>query len=116
MLSKLGLFIVASLLIAGAAYAQSGITPCASATISVSGTSANSQLSACGSTLILWNVGSTEAFYRLGSSSGTTAVTTDNSIPASAFVVLNVGSRQPYLAAITASSTTTLRITQGQTR
>ena len=98
------------------ASAQQGITPCASNSISVSGTSANVQLSACGQTVLLWNVGTQELFYNYGPLSSEAATTSGNSLPGNSFVVLNLGYNQLYLAAITASSTTTLRITQGQTR
>ena len=109
------LFIIAALFTAPAS-AQQGITPCAPATLAVSNTSANVQMSACGETALLWNVGTQEAFYRIGVGSGTTAVTTDNSLPGNSFVVINVGNAKLYLAAITASSTTNIRITQGLTR
>lgn len=92
----------------------SGFTPCASYTISVSGTSANQQLSTCGSTAVLWNVGTQELFVALGTGSGTVAVaTTGMSVPAGDRIVLNVGNSQLYLAAITSTSSSTLRISQG---
>lgn len=98
------------------ACAQSGITPCSANTISVTGTSANAQLSACGQTVLLWNIGTQELFYTYGSASSTAATTSNYSLPGGDFVVLNLGTQKYYLAAITATSTTTLRITQGQTR
>jgi hypothetical protein len=98
------------------ANAQAGITPCASSTIPVTGSSANVHLSACGQTVLLWNVGTQELFYNYGPSSSEAATTSGNSLPGNSFVVLNLGYAQPYLAAITSTSTTTLRITQGQTR
>ena len=105
------------LLLTGPVFAQAGITPCASATISASsGSSTNVHLSTCGQTVILWNTTSQEAFYKLGTASNTAATTGDNSIPGGAFVVLNAGFGGSYLAAITAASSTTLRVTQGQTR
>lgn len=98
-----------------AASARQGITPCAAFTISVSNTSANQQLSTCGDTVLLWNVGSQEAFYTFGSASNTAATTSNYSIPATSFAVLSLGLNGLYLAAITSTSTTTLRVTQGNT-
>ena len=91
-----------------------GITPCSANTISATTTSSNILLSNCGPTVIVWNVGSQEAFYLTGTASSTAATTASYSVPGTSFVVLNVGAgTTPYLAAITASSATTLRITQG---
>lgn len=99
------------------ANAQQGITPCTPAnTISVSNSSTNIQLSACGPTVLLWNIGTQEAFFKYGSSSSQVATTNDWSLPGNSFIVLNLGTSQLYLAAITASSTTTIRVIQGQTR
>lgn len=99
--------------------AGQGITPCTpSATLSVTAASSNVQLSACSGVVLLWNVGTTEAFYKYGTVSTTVATTSTDSwsIPGSSFIVLNLGTARPYLAAITAAGTTTLRITQGQAR
>jgi len=96
------------------ASAQQGIAPCAATSISVSNTTANAQLSSCGQTAILWNVGSQELFYALGPLSSQAATTSNFSLPGNSFVIINVGLNKPYLAAITSTSTTTLRITQGQ--
>ena len=109
------LFFIAAVL-ATPVRAQQGITPCASATLAVSNTSSNVQMSACGETALLWNVGTQEAFYKLVTTSAGTAATTDNSLPGNSFVVVNVSNAKLYLAAITASSTTNIRITQGLTR
>lgn len=91
-----------------------GISPCANSTISVTVASSNVHLSTCGSVVLLWNTTSQEAFYAYGSASNTAATTSSYSLPGNSFVVLNLGVSGLYLAAITASSTTTLRITQGQ--
>ena len=96
--------------------AQQGITPCASKSLSVSGSSTNVALSNCGETALLWNVGTQEAFYKLVTTSAGTAATTDNSLPGNSFVVVNTGAAPLFLAAITSTSTTTLRVTQGLTR
>jgi hypothetical protein len=93
-----------------------GISPCSANTISVSGSSNNVQLSLCGPSVLLWNVGTQELFYVTGTASGTAATTSNYSLPGNSFIVINVGNGSaiaPYLAAITATSTTTLRITQG---
>ena len=112
------IFLSAFLVLTSAsAFAQQGITPCAAPTaLSVSTSSSNQQLSACGGTVLLWNITSQEAFFKSGTASNTTAATTDFSLPGNAFIVLNLGTARPYLAAITASSTTTIRIIQGQTK
>lgn len=107
---------LAALTICTELQSQAGITPCAAASLSVTTSSSNTQLSACGGTVLLWNVGTTEAFYKYGTASNTAATTSDWSLPGSSFVVLNLGFNRQYLAAITASGTTTLRITQGGTR
>ena len=102
------------------ASAGQGIIPCAGTAgaqnLSVSNSAASIQFSNCGPTALVWNVGSQEVFY-LVSSAGTAAVaSTGYSIPGNSFVVLNVGLGQYYLSAITATSTSTLRITQGVTQ
>lgn len=108
-------FLVA-LLMTGPAFAQTtsaGFTPAGTArSLSVSNVTSNVQLTGTQSTVILWNIGATEAFYKIGSTSNTTATTSDYSIPAGSAMVLNVP-QNAYIAAITASSTTTIRITQG---
>ena len=96
--------------------AQQGITPCAAFSISASNTSANQQLSACGDTILLWNVGTQELFYNFGTASSTAATSSNWSLPGNSFVVISLGFNKYYLAAITSASTTTLRITQGITR
>lgn len=111
----LGLLVLSFLAFVPAA-AQQGITPCAASTISASATSSNVQLSACGNTVLIWNVGTVEAFYSFGPTSSQTATTSNYSLPAGGYVVLRLsGQGQPYLAAVTSSSTTTIRITQGVT-
>lgn len=93
---------------------NAGMTPCGNGiTLSVTGTTSNSQLSACGSAAIIWNIGATEAFLNLGSASNTAATTSGWSIPAGGAIVLNTGRAPLYIAAITASSTTTIRVVQG---
>ena len=60
---------------------------------------------ACGD----WNNGQRSAF----SLWSTAATTAGYSLPGNTFVVLNVNTVGGYLAAITATSTTTIRIVQG---
>jgi hypothetical protein len=106
------------------ASAQQGITTCSSTSLAVSGTSSNVKLSACGETALLWNTGTQELFYAVGTAVGTAATvpstgvlsTTSNSLPGNSFVVINTGTAPLYLAAITSTSTTTMRITQGLTK
>lgn len=95
---------------------QLGITPCVigaqPADLSVSGSSANRHLSTCGETLIVFNNGTTDIRFRLGTASTTAATLTDLLIPANSFVVLNVGTSGMYIAAIS-SGTSTLSFIQG---
>ena len=93
--------------------APQGIIPCSAQTISVSNSSSSVQLSNCGGTVLLWNISSQEVFYTWGLAPNTAATTSSYSLPGNSFVVLNLGLAQYYLAAITGSSTSTLRITQG---
>jgi hypothetical protein len=99
-----------------------GITPCffqfgasfnatGTASLSVSNASSNVALASTDTTLVLTNTGATNAFFKLGDST-VTATTSDTPILAGRTVVLNIGS-STYIAAITASSTTTLKGTTG---
>lgn len=101
----------------GTAQAQqlAGITPCAAKSLSVSAASSNVALDACGPTTIVYNITTQEAFYKLVTTSGGTATTSDFSLPGSTFVVLQFAQgTATWLAGITASSTTTFRIVQGR--
>lgn len=95
---------------------QLGITPCVigsqPADVSVSGVSANRQMSNCGETVIVYNNSSTDVRYRLGTASNTTALTTDLLLPGNSFVVLNVGTARPYIAFIS-GGTSTVSFVQG---
>lgn len=115
---------VAAWLIASPAWAQStaGMSPCnptATKSLSVSGTSSEVQIPNCSTsrpatTVIVYNVGSQEAFYRINTSAGSTAATTAAfSLPGLTYVRLAVPAGGGYIAAITASSTTTLRLVPG---
>ena len=95
-----------------------GFAPCVNATgaftIAVTGTSGNQLLSTCGPSVLLSNVGTQELFYQLGTTSATAATTSSYSLPGNTFILLTVPNLTPtYVAAITSTSTTTLRISQG---
>lgn len=109
---KIFICALATALVSSATYAQNtsaGLAPALSGyTINATGTSSSITLTGIGTTIVVWNIGTVEAFYVVGP----TATTSGNSLPAGAAITLNV----PFgttVAAITASSTTTLRITQG---
>lgn len=116
-----------ALLFSAPASAQlAGISACAGGTLAVTNASANVLLASCGPVVIVYNITSQEAFYNIGTSSAVTASSQStsttaptnangsNSIPGNSFVTLNISNlATAYLAAITASSTTTLRIVQG---
>ncbi len=110
----LGLMLFASP--AQAQNSSAGMTPCGNGlSLSVTGTTSNVLLSACGTTAVIWNTGSVEAFFNWGTASNTAAVAaTSWSLPPGSSVTLSTGRAPLYLAAITSSSTTTLRIVQGQ--
>lgn len=92
-----------------------GFTPAGTAqTLSVTTASSTVQMANVpGSQVILWNIGSNEAFYKIGVSAAAAAATTsDYSLPAGAAIVLNVPQAY-FIGAITASSTTTIRVSKG---
>jgi hypothetical protein len=93
-----------------------GISGCNAATLSVTGTSSNVQLSKCAPSALLLNVTSTEAFYVTGATSATAATTSNFSIPGNSYQLVDVSAAGQWIAAITATGTTTLRITQGNVR
>lgn len=99
-----------------------GIVPAVSAqgyrslgatSLSVTSASANVALPAgtAGTTITVLNVGSAEAFINFGGST-VTATTSNESIPASSARCFQI-TTQAYIAGITASSTSTLRVSQG---
>ena len=94
-----------------------GISPCSANTISASGASSNIQLSTCGASVVIMNLTSQEAFFNVGKASTTVATTSSYSIPGGAYIIITVPNNDPaggwYLAGITATSTTTLRIIIG---
>jgi hypothetical protein len=107
--------LVALFLVSIPVHAQfAGISPCAAESLSVSNSSGNVQLSACGPVVILYNITTQEAFYNLGSSSTAAATTSNYSLPGNSFVTLQINQNTTnWLAGITASSTTTFRVVQG---
>lgn len=115
---------IALLLPVGAIAQQAGISACAGGTLAASSSSSNVLLSTCGPSVIVYNTTSQEAFYATGASSATAATAQSSStaaptagsysLPGNSFVTLNISNlTTAYFAAITASSTTTLRIVQG---
>lgn len=91
----------------------SGYSVCAAGTIAASGSSSTEQLTGCGPVVILYNVGSQEIFYNIGPTAAKAAATTSSySLAGGLSVVLNVNTQAWYVGAITASSTSTLRIVE----
>jgi hypothetical protein len=91
----------------------SGFTPNGSygTPLSVSTSTAQTSLPS-GTVVFVQNVGSTLAYVNLGTSSSVTATTSDIAVPAGGGCSLTVGSNT-NIAAITASSTTTLNLVGG---
>ena len=88
-----------------------GFTPTPSYTqLSVSGTTGNTALPT-GTVVLVYNTGTNVAYVQLGGS-GVTAATSNDAVPALGGCGFTVGSNG-YLAAITASSTTSLNISGG---
>jgi len=110
------------------AWAQNvqGFTPCAATTFSVTNSTANTQLSGCGPSVILMNGTTTEVFFSLGTtnavtataSAGTTGANTSFSLPANSQLVLALsilpGNPGPFIAMIAGTAgPTVIRINQG---
>lgn len=87
-------------------------TPAANASISVTNTTGRAAISGTGATLRLANVSTVECFVKVGDST-VEAATTDFSVPANSQVFISVPNTATHVAAITAASTTTLRISRG---
>ena len=119
----LGAFFVACVFAAGCLPAAAqifGMSPCGMITLSATTTSSNAQLPACGTTAQVTNTGSVEAFYFFSNPSGTVATIPGAGTSSTGFAIepgqtvsVSTGPGAVYFAAITASGTTTLRITQG---
>ena len=86
-------------------------TPTGAATLAVTSGSARVALPDTNTTVVLQNTGSTNLFFKLGNGSVTAAVT-DYSLPAGYSIAVKI-STETNVAAITASSTTTLKVIQG---
>jgi hypothetical protein len=83
--------------------------------ISATSTSANQVINStnvCGQSLIMYNDGASDIFYRLGSSNALTALVTDNPLPPNSFVILGLVFGQTYIAVISTASST-VRFSQG---
>jgi hypothetical protein len=94
-----------------------GIAPCAAHSLSVTNTSSNVQLANCGPSLILMNISSQEAFFNVGQASTTAATTSNYSIPGNAYLMVTVPDESAngwYVAGITSTSTTTIRMIEGR--
>lgn len=90
-----------------------GFTPSGSyaSPLSVSNSSANVALPT-GTVVAVYNVGSTAAYCKLGTTNAVTATTSDDYVPSNSAVGYTVGSNT-YIACITASSTTTINVSGG---
>lgn len=88
-------------------------TPGSTNSISVSTSSANANIPEAGESILLTNSGSTLAYVRTGQGSSTAATTADMPLAAGASRIITRSANHDYVAAITASSTTTLLVTAG---
>lgn len=117
-MKKLLLSIIFCLTFSQAVFAaQLGITPCTAsgqpADLNFSGVSSNRKMSVCGETVVVFNNSAdTDARFKLGSASNTTAALTDLLLPFKSFIVLNVGTSGLYFAVIS-SGTGTISFIQG---
>lgn len=98
---------------------QNGFAPGPSGTIAVTSSNARLALPKGGNNVYVANVGSTECFIAFGdvtvaavAGGNTTALAGSMSIPPGFTASLSMGANT-HIAAITASSTTTLRVTRG---
>lgn len=83
-------------------------------TLTAAVTTSNIQLSVNCSVAVVWNTGSNEVFVKFGTTNATVAAVTDDSIPAGSFKIYNVGLPGLWIAAITSTSTSTVRISTYQ--
>lgn len=98
-----------------------GFAPCGNGlSLSVTNSSGNVQLNNCGPSVVLMNVGTQEAFFNVGQLSSTAANSNGNvgySIPGGAYLMITVPDQTAagwYVASVTATSTTTLKIIEGR--
>lgn len=108
---------------ANAQQVPKGFAPCNAHTISASGSSSSVQLSNCGPTIILMNLTSQEAFWTYGQNSATATTAGSGlaslSLPGGAYLMATIPDQTAagwYIAAITATSTTTVRILEGRSQ
>jgi hypothetical protein len=91
-----------------------GFLPGSTASLAVTSSTGNVALNN-GETVLIQNTGSNTAFFKVGLGSALTAATTDTPLQAGGSIVVDLQVGQSnYLAAITASSTTTLYATSGE--
>ncbi len=88
-----------------------GFTPTGAASLAVTGSTGRVALPNTDTTVILQNTGTTNLFFKLGSVT-VNAATTDYSLPSGYSIAVQI-TTETHVAAITASSTTTLKVIQG---
>lgn len=88
------------------------LTPGPTASISVTSTTGNVAIATAQPQLLLTNIGSTICYIKTGTDSTVEAAVTDMPVLANSAIVITRPAQHDYIAAITASSTTTLKITQ----
>jgi hypothetical protein len=91
--------------------AATAFTPSTSPSLTAGVSSLNVALPA-GGTVILVNSGTVDLFYKLGTTSGVTATTSDLILPAGRTLPIGIGSNT-YIAAVTASGTAKLYVVGG---
>lgn len=90
----------------------SPFTPAGNFSIAVTTTSGNVATTGAGTTLRLANVAAVECFVAFGGSD-VVALTSSFSVPGNTQILVSVPSGTTHVAAITAATTTTLRISRG---
>jgi hypothetical protein len=94
-----------------------GFAPCSAHSLAVSNTSSNVQLANCGPSLILMNLTTQEAFFNVGQASATTATASNYSIPGNSYLQITVPDETGagwFVASITSTGTTTIRLIEGR--
>ena len=93
-----------------------GFAPCHAASIAATSPSSNTQLSKCGPSVILMNIGTQEAFYNVGQTAATVASASTYSLPGGDYILLVVPNQTAagwYVAGFTSTSSTTIRVLEG---
>ena len=75
---------------AAAQQVPKGFAPCDEHSIAATSPSSNIQLSKCGPSVILMNIGTQEAFFNVGQTAATVAAATNYSLPGGAFMLITV--------------------------